>query len=122
MPGHVELRHHANATFGGIGNDLARLILRIEEPVRTHLMQLGKFLAFNPEALVFGEVPVKHIELDRGHRIQIPLEHLYRLVVTRDINQKTAPGKAWLILDLYLRQIEAISICADKLQKSLESP
>src|SRR5215831_9249243 len=122
MAGHIELRHHPNPTLRRISNDLAGLILGVEEPVRSQLMQLGKFLALDSKSLVLGQVPVKDIQLDRRHGVKIPLEHFHGLVVTRHINQETTPLKAWLILNLYGRQIEAVSITVDELQKSFEAP
>src|SRR5215471_704149 len=122
MAGHVELRHHPNPALCRISNDLARLFLGVEEPIRPHLMQLGKFFALDSKSLVFGQVPVKDIELDRRHGVKIPFEHFHGLVVTRYVNQETTPLKAWLILNLYGRQIEAISITVDELQKGFEAP
>src|ERR1043166_1540825 len=106
MTGHIELRNDANSAFGRISNNLARLILCVEEPVRTHLLQLGKLLTLDPKSLVLSQVPVKHVELHRRHGVKVSLEHFHGLIVTRDIDQKTAPWKARLILNLYRRKIE----------------
>src|ERR1051326_561006 len=113
MAGHIELRNNANAPFSRISDNLARLILRVEEAIGSHLMQLGEPLALDPKSLVFSQMPVKDIELDRGHCVKVSLEHFHGLVVARHINQKTAPWQSRVILNLSRRQIKSISIGAD---------
>ena len=66
-------------------------------------MELGKLLTLDTKALVLGQMPVKDVELDCCHRIQIPFENFHRLEVAGDVNQQAAPGKARLILDLNSR-------------------
>src|SRR5215472_5614367 len=122
MAGHVELRHDPNPSRCRISNDFTRLILGVKEPVRSHPVQVRKFFALDAKSLVLSQVPVKDVELDRRHAVQIPLEYFHGLVVTGHINQKTAPLKARLILNLYRRQIETISICADELEKGFQPP
>jgi hypothetical protein len=49
-------------------------------------VELGKFLALDAKPLVFGEVPVKDIQFDSGHRVKISLQHLRWLIVTTDVD------------------------------------
>src|SRR5436853_6859821 len=66
-------------------------------------------------------MPVKDVELDCGHRIQISFENFHRLVVAGDVDEQTAPGKARLILDLNSRQIISVPLALKQLEKSLQA-
>src|SRR5947207_582405 len=61
VSGDIKLGHHANSAFAGVSDDLAYLLLRVIKAVRSQCMKFGKFLAFNPEALVLAQMPVKDI-------------------------------------------------------------
>ena len=63
-------------------------------------MELRKLLTLDTESLILSQMPVKNIQLDRRHRIEIALENLRRLIVTGDIDQQTTPGKTRLIINL----------------------
>ncbi len=103
MSRHIEFRHHANAALARIRDDAADFILRVVEAIRTHALQLGKFLAFDAEALVFREMPVKHVQLHRRHAVQVALQNVERDKVAANINHQSPPGKARAVFDRKLR-------------------
>ena len=121
MSGHVELRNNANAAVPRIGDQVAHFVLRVVEAVRAHLLQLGKFLALDPEALVLREVPVKYVQLHRCHAIEITLQDVERNEVTAHIDHQSAPGKAWLVLDRNCGHGKAVGSGLHQLQKCLQA-
>ena len=100
VTGYVKLGHDANAAIARVRDDLFDLFLRVVVAVGAELVQLRKLLALDAEALVFREVPVKDVHLHGRHRVEIALEHLHRLEVTRDVDHQPAPWKARPIVDL----------------------
>ena len=98
MAWHLKLRDHANAARSCILHQLARLLLRVEKAIGTQCRQLRIDLALDAEALVFRQVPMKDVQLYRRHRIQIPLQHIQRLVVPATIDHQTAPAETRIIL------------------------
>ena len=64
---------------------------------------------------------MKHIQLDRGHRIEIALQHFNGLVVATHVDEQTAPGETGLILNVYSRHVIAVAIGLEQLQESLQS-
>ena len=69
MPRHIKLWHDANAAFLCISDQIPDFVLGVEQPIRAHLMQFRKFLTFNPEALIFGKMPVQYVQLHCGHSV-----------------------------------------------------
>jgi hypothetical protein len=61
------------------------LLLGVIETIGTELLQLRKVPAFDAEALIVGEMPMKDVQLYRGHPVQIALDHLDRHPVPRDV-------------------------------------
>src|SRR6185436_16397727 len=120
MTRHIELRHHSNAALACVSDDIAYLILSIEEPIGSHLMKFRVALRFNSKPLVFREVPVKHVELHRSHAIQIALHDVDRLEVTPHIYQQTTPAKAWLVLNAHGTNEVPLAIAFQKLQECFE--
>src|SRR3954463_7656295 len=53
MAGNIKLGHNPNAAVARVSNDLAHLVLGVEETVRSERMKLGKLLALDAKALVF---------------------------------------------------------------------
>src|SRR5687768_11850675 len=84
-------------------------------------MKPGKFLALDAESLVLGQMPVKNIEFDGRHCIEIACENLGRLIVAGDIDQQTAPGETRLIVNPDSWQVESLTIAPEQLQKSLQT-
>jgi hypothetical protein len=85
-------------------------------------VQPGEFLAFDPEALVFGQVPMQDIELNRRHCIEIPFEDVDRLVVAPYVNKKTPPGKAGTVINLDSGDEVTVAVTFKQLLESLEAP
>src|ERR1700730_5947630 len=117
---HVELRHHADTTLLCIRDHAADFGLGVEEPVRTHFMQLREYPALDAEALVLGKMPVKYVQLDRGHAVQVALDYIHRDEVAAGVNHQPPPGKARTVLDGNGRRGEACACGGDQLQKSLQ--
>src|SRR5437868_1537048 len=84
-------------------------------------MQLRRLFALDAKALIFGEMPVKDIQLYGSHRVEISFEHFHRLEMSPDIDQQSAPWKARLIFDLNTWQEISPAIGIDQLQQSLET-
>src|SRR5207253_11087909 len=91
---HVEFGNYADAAVMRVGDDLARLFLRIEETVGAHPGQLGESFAFHAKPLIFAEVPVEDVELHRGHPVEGPLENVDRHEVASAVDQKATPAEA----------------------------
>ena len=53
-------------------------VLRVEMPVGAELLKLREALAFDAKALIVGKMPVQHVELHRGHCVQVALDHFDR--------------------------------------------
>ena len=121
MAGDVEFRHHANAAVARVGHHAADLVLGVEQAVGALLMQFGETLALHAETLVLGEVPVKHVELHGSHRVQIALHHFERHPMARRIHHQPAPGKAWFVLDVDGRDLEAVLGQRDELPERLQA-
>ena len=75
MAGHVEFRHHTDSPCPRIGHHLAQLILGCRTRLRTQLRSAGGHLV-GPEVLIVAQMPVKHIELGRGHAIELVFDIL----------------------------------------------
>src|ERR1700685_3350336 len=91
VAGNVEFRHHANAAIARVRNHVVNLVLRVVKPIGTDLLQLREALALNTETLVIGQVPMKYVELDRGHSIEIALDHLDGHPMPRYVQMQAAP-------------------------------
>ena len=61
VAGHVKLRHDADAAVARVFDQFLHFRLRVVQPVGRSLLQLGKALAFHPETLIFGKVPMQHV-------------------------------------------------------------
>ncbi len=94
VPRHIEFRNDANAALARIRDHAADFILGVVKPIRTHALQLGEFLALNPETLIFREMPVEYVQLHRRHAIQISLQDVERDKVAADINHQSTPGES----------------------------
>ena len=87
MPGNIKLRHYANAAVTRVGDDLAHLVLCIEETIGAERVEFGKLLALDAKALVLCQMPVKDVQLYCRHGIEVPFENFHRLVVTSNVDQ-----------------------------------
>ena len=95
-------------------------LLRVIEPVGAFLLEQRKDLAFDAEALVFGEVPVEDVQLDRFHAVEVALDHSQRHEVAARVDHQAAPRKARLIVDGDRRRGESLRRDAHQLQKGLQ--
>ena len=121
MARHIEFRDHADATLARVRNQVADFVLRVEQAVRTHVLQLGKFLALDAEALVFRKMPVKDVQLHCRHAVEVALENVERDKVAAHVDHQSAPGKARAVFDGNCGHGEALARGLHQLQKSLQS-
>src|SRR5215469_3852600 len=117
---HVEFRHYTNATLASVLHDLAHVLLSVVIPVGPHLLQFGKLPAFDAEALVVREMPVKNIELHSGHRIEVALDDVTGNPASRDVYHEPAPEKSWLVMDRDSRNSEPLGVHSHQLHKGSE--
>ena len=120
----LDLRHHADVTLGGERDDLADLVLGVEERpvfarrtfgngieqmlvrlgIRTLRGDRGQFrVAVNLDtpALVVGEVPVENIELVLRHQREEAFHGLHAEEVAAFVEHQPAPPERREVLDLY---------------------
>ncbi len=116
MAGHVELGYDAYAAIPRVLDDAANLFLRVVLPVRAQLMQPWESTALDAKALIVGEMPVKYIELHRGHGVQVALDDLGRHPVSDGIDEQSAPREARSIEDSQDRQPVALGRGEDELR------
>src|SRR5579864_2773490 len=117
---HIEFRNYANAAVTRVVDHVADLVLGVVQAVRTQFVQLGKALAFDTEALIVGKVPVKNVQLDRGHSVEIALDHVEWHEMAAGVDHQTAPRKARLVLNRDCGNGEALRRDLDELQESLQ--
>src|SRR5947209_2194295 len=113
VPRHIEFGHDANAAVMRVGDKVASFVLGVEEAVRAEGVQLGESLAFNPEALIFGEVPMEDVHLHGFHPIDVAPDDIEGNEMAADIYHQTAPGEAWLILNFHGGGYEAVGTGSD---------
>ena len=87
MSWNIKLRHYPNTTITSVVNDLAHLVLRVEETIGAEGVESGKLLALDTKTLVLRQMPVKDVQLHCCHRIEIPFEDFHRLVVAANIDE-----------------------------------
>ena len=121
MTGHVQLGHDTDPAVTGEHHDLPDLCLRVEHAIGPGLMQLREDLALHAEALIIAEMPVQHVELDRGHRVEVALDDLGGDPVPLSVDEQTAPREARPIGDARLRDAEAAAAKTDQLQEGLDA-
>ena len=117
----VKLGHHADASVSRVDDQFADFLLRIVQAVGAALVQLWIFLALDPEALVFGQVPMKDVHLHGFQAVEIAANDLQGNEVSRRIDHQAAPGKARLVANGERRRREPVAGNVDKLQKRLQS-
>ena len=121
MARHIELRNHADSAIPRIFDHLMNLVLRVVDAIRSFFLQQRELLAFGPEPLIVGEMPVENIQLDRLHAIQIALNHRDRYKVATDIDHQAPPRKSGLVVDADSGNGEALRSGSYQLQESLQA-
>ena len=112
VAGEVDLRDDGDVALGGIGHDLAHLLLGVEAAVAdavvgvevladagsvapgTHFRELGVLFDLHAPALVLGEVPVEAVEFVGGGDVDIALGLLDAPEVTAGIQVDAAVVEA----------------------------
>ena len=105
VAGHVKLGQHPDAARRRVSNDVPHLLLGVIAVGAAHLVQARQHLAFHPEALVVGEVPVQHVQLHRRHAIDVSFDDSHRQEVPRGVHQQPAPGKPRLVPNVHFGQV-----------------
>ena len=85
-------------------------------------MKPRKDAALDAESLVLGKVQVEHVELDRRHRIEGPLEDLRGHEMPADIHEDPAPGKTRAVAHGNRADEAARFVIFDELKERLETP
>ena len=119
MTWHIELGNHADSAVPRILNHAANLRLRVVEPIGTPLLQKRKHLALGAESLVLRKMPMKNIQLDRFHPIQIAFNYRDGHEVSAGIDHQPAPWKARLVINGGGRYGETLWCDSDELQECL---
>ncbi len=114
---HVEFGDHADAAVAGVGHHVADVRLGVEIAVRAELLEAREAPALGAKALIVGEVPVKHVELDGGHGVQIAFDHLEGHPVARNVQHQAAPGEARAVFDVNGGYVEALRAGQDQLRE-----
>ena len=98
VPGEVDLRHDHDAVRVGVGDEVAKLPLRVEAAApaanRGRSADRGEprpRLDLDPPALVVGEVQVQTVEAVRRDQVDDVPHVLRRKEVPRDVEHQTAP-------------------------------
>ena len=131
MPGHLDLRHHGDVPCLRVCEDLAHVVLRVEErpvglpvkrevqfPVRPARLgpvqhglralrppfdQFRMALELKPPALVVHEMPVEDVHLVLRHQVEIALHHGLSEEVARLVQHEAAPAVPRRVRDLAAR-------------------
>ena len=112
VAGHVDLRDHRDVPLGGVGDDLADVVLGEEAAVRAPvehrwparadlalgppgalLGQLRVAADLDPPALVVGQVQVQHVELVHREEVDEPEDLALGLEVPGDVEHGPAPAE-----------------------------
>src|SRR5580692_4593451 len=117
----VELRKNADTAVVSVADQFANLFLAVVQTVRAHLVQLGKALALDPEALVVGEMEVQNIHLHRRHTVEVSLDHVEWNEVASNIDEQAAPGKPGSVFDGDGGQSKSIRAWPHKLKECLKT-
>ena len=117
VPGNLDLRDNRDMALCRESNHIAALLLRVETavpftircvsvPIRWRTStpcadfgQLWILFGLKAPALIFGQVPVKDIQLVKCHPVEELLNVLHRKEPASDIELNTAPTKGRLIID-----------------------
>ena len=121
MSGHFDFRHHVDMACGGIGDDVAHLLLCVEaaddarlaglgidvrlgrvargHAPRAHRSELGILFDLQAPGLVIGEMPVQRVHLVQRHPIDELLDVVDRLEIPRGIQHQAAPGETRRVRD-----------------------
>ena len=122
VAGDVELRVDPDPALARVRDDLLHLLLRVEEAVRAHPVELGVKAALHAEPLVVGEVPVERVQLHGRHAVERPLHHVERHEVARAVEHQAAPGEAGPVPHDDLGQAESARRASpDELQERLHA-
>lgn len=109
--------------LGGVGDDLAQVVLGVEAAVRPLVPQrrgaVAEFGArppgpdlgeprvapdLHPPALVVRQVQVQDVQFVRGHQVELAQDGVLGQEVPGDVEQHAAPGEAGGVLDAQVRQ------------------
>ncbi len=120
MAGQLDLRHDGDAAHGGVGDDLAQVVLGVVAAVGcavvrvcgaggkaetgigavcTDFGQLGECFDLDAPALIVGQVQVQPIEVMHCQQVNEAQDRLLGSKVAHDIEHTAAPAKARGVFD-----------------------
>jgi hypothetical protein len=126
VTGQVDLRDHGDPALGGVGDDLAQVVLGVEPAVPlTVVLELGLVVGhladhrlvppgadlgeprvrvdLDPPALVVGEVQVQHVQPVQGDHVDHLEDEVLRHEVPRDVEHHPAPAEPRRVRDPHRR-------------------
>ena len=117
MSGNIQLRHHGDAAFSGVSDNLLEILLSIipsdltsEKGFRTLKGRIQ--FRFEPPAVIIGKMPMEKIHLVKRHHIQNRLQSVHVEIIAPAIVHKAAPAHNRPVCDPTARDF-----AASKLQK-----
>ena len=104
---------HPDEAVGAVGDDVADLRLGVKAAVtrrvgrtetvpvakRADLVELRKALAFDPEALIVAQMPVKDVHFEPRRNVDITFDLVDRLHVPRGVEHEGAVGEPRRVLN-----------------------
>ena len=115
MSGHVDLGNHRDEAVGGIGHDLAYLVLRVVSAIAlvvveagvaphhralapgAHLGEPWVFLDFHTPSLVVGDMEMEGIHVVQRQHVDILLHEVDTEEVAAHVEVHPTIGKPWLV-------------------------
>ena len=121
VAGHVELGDHPDGTVRGVGHDLADLCLTVVTPGASLFVEIGKPAALDRETLIFGQVPVEHVQFGGGHALELPFDGSHGFEVAAHVEQQPAPGITRPVADLDRRDRQSRAVALGELKQGFQT-
>src|ERR1051326_7675185 len=121
VPGHIELGHDADTAIVRVSDNFASLLLGVEQPVRAELRQFWEGLALDSVTLVFAEMPMEDVELNRCHAVERTFYNLDGHEVACAVDHQSTPTKTWRVVNRYGRDKWPSCVRMDELFQSFEA-
>ncbi len=136
VTGNLDLWHNGDVTFGCVSYDFTDIILCVKaamrqavvlflaeggdrsRAVRTDFRQSRVFLDLDTPALVFGQMPVEHVQFLKGHQVEQQPDGLLAVEVAAFIKHEAAPGKARFV---FHKRTGDVSVLCDYLAQRLDA-
>src|SRR6185437_7586105 len=121
MTRHIEFGHDPDTAIARVGDNFPDFPLGVIKTAGCLPLQERVLLALDMEPFIIRKAPMKHVELDRLHAVEIALDHRNANETMAGIDEQTAPGKAGSIRDRNNWNGEALRRHSDQLKKRLQA-